>query len=58
MVSPPDMPQAQPTAPKQPKPASAPQGTKPKRKSMQQTFLGEGSTPEMGQLPNKTLLGQ
>lgn len=31
---------------------------KPKAKSMQPTFLGNGTAPTPGQLGNKTLLGQ
>lgn len=30
---------------------------KPKKKSMQPTFLGTGATPQAGQLGQKTLLG-
>lgn len=32
-------------------------GSKPKKKSMQPTFLGNGTTPTQGQLGQKTLLG-
>jgi hypothetical protein len=32
-------------------------GSKPKRQSFFPTFLGTGSTPEAGQLGQKTLLG-
>ena len=32
-------------------------GKKPKGKSMQPSFLGSGTTPQPGELGNKTLLG-
>lgn len=46
-----------PSAPAPPVLALGPQGTKPKRKSMQTTFLGAQDTPEVGSSPGKTLLG-
>lgn len=48
-----------PTAPKPPRPQAPIQGQRPGRKSMQQTFLGEGAVPQAPQAPGtKTLLGQ
>lgn len=49
---------ALPNAPAPPILAAGPQGTKPKKKSMQTTFLGAQDTPEPGSSPGKTLLGQ
>lgn len=58
MTSAPDIPQpVLPTAPAPPILAAGPQGQKPKRKSMQTTFLGAQDTPEPGSSPGKTLLG-
>ena len=54
-----DMPAA--TSVEAPKPIPArrdPIGARPKRKSMQQTFLGDNATPEPGAFAGKTLLGQ
>lgn len=47
-----------PNAPPPPILAAAPQGQKPKRKSMQTTFLGAQDLPTPGSSPGKTLLGQ
>jgi hypothetical protein len=49
---------AAPQAPKAPRPTGEVQGAKPKRKSMQETFVGDSAAPTPGQSPGKTLLGQ
>ncbi len=46
------------SAPAQPTPAIAPQGSKPKAKKQQMSFLGTDTTPDATQQSNKTLLGQ
>lgn len=59
MTKEPDL--ALPTLPSAPTPpilAAGPQGSKPKKKSMQTTFLGSQDLPTPGSSPGKTLLGQ
>ena len=55
---------ALPTQPEAPRPVLAPQGSKPKKKPSQPTFLGSGATPggeasgtPSGNMGGKTLIG-
>jgi len=47
-----------PKAPDEPTPAQAPKGERPKRKSMQTTFLGADMAASPGTFGSKTLIGQ